>query len=85
MRLVGNELPPRTPSGRPARFQDEAKELRDNPGLWFLLVEASGAATAGSMASTIRTGGYRAFRPAGHFQASTRGAYVYVRYVGGAS
>jgi len=77
-------LPPKSP-GTPAKYMDEAAALRENPGKWVRLVEANGTASAGSIASSIRTGIYRAFRPTGDFEATSRGSSVYVRYVGGAA
>ncbi|MGS2809488.1 hypothetical protein [Nocardia sp. MW-W600-9] len=76
-------LPPRVvrAPGRPAAYQEEASGLRDNPGKWGLVLTAATTKSAVAQASAIRTGGLRAFTPAGAFEATNRGSDVYARFI----
>jgi hypothetical protein len=87
---VANEIkwatPPTTGSGAPVstKWASIAETLMLNPKQWAVVAENVSASTA----HLIRTGGYKAFQPAGSFEATTRGnsggraAEVYARYVG---
>lgn len=71
------------------RYDHEAfaRELKKNPGRWAVLSERGSATTA----HQIRNGRLAAYRPAGAFEATTRGVdrsgagRIHVRYVGEAS
>lgn len=80
------EDPPESKSRKPGsqshRYDLIAAVLRENPGRWARL----GTGTSG-IVTHIRRGRAPAFRPAGAFEATTRGrkgtqATVYIRYVG---
>lgn len=78
--------PPPTFAGRNAASQhfEFAEALRANPGRWAVLADDASA----SVVTSVKAGRYAAFRPAGSFEATSRGigkanrAKVYVRYVG---
>lgn len=76
--------PPDSSTGKSGiRWLAEASELGARPGEWGLLKEGLGENSAGSMASNIKLGILRAFRPAGSFEAMQRKGGVYARFVGG--
>jgi hypothetical protein len=84
--------PPERPSG--LRFENEAREMRENPGHWLVLdtfLQAE-APLARSMGNSVKIGRYAALRPAGAFEARTATepgkkngtvvVNVYARYIG---
>lgn len=66
-----------------------AEQLREHPGRWALVCDGERWNYAGGVAGQIINGRITAFRPAGHFEATTRSTIgdfqVYARYVGGPS
>jgi hypothetical protein len=84
--------PPARPiTGKRGVWREEAAELRASPGRWALLATFGGAGhnqNGRSMAANIRKGRYQAFRPQGHFEATSASApagpstEVYARYTG---
>lgn len=75
--------PPPGGVGRPVLYEEEAAELRGRPGEWALIADSA----ASSMASNIKYGTLKAFRPAGTFEAVCRKqkhgyGEIYARYVG---
>jgi hypothetical protein len=63
-------------------WTSESSELRQNPGRWALLTTKPTPRAAWSTVWAINTGHLTAFRPAGHFEAYSRGTDVYARYLG---
>lgn len=84
--------PPRTANTQgEGVWMEEAAELKANPGKWALLAAFGGAEnnhSARAMAVNIKSGRYTAFRPHGHFEATSAtttdrsATEVYARYVG---
>jgi hypothetical protein len=71
-----------TPDPR-AKQLPEAELLRRNAGVWVRLEEAPTVQRgAGNRASEIRAGRPAAFRPERHYEATSRGRHVWVRWVG---
>jgi hypothetical protein len=60
-------------SGEPYAYEDEAAQLRAEPGVWKLLTEfpAQRAVAARNLGVNIRTGRLRVFQPGGSFDART--------------
>jgi hypothetical protein len=81
------DLPPlpRHHRGGTVRWEAEAAELRSRPGEWARLTTMPNNSSATSFSSAINNGDRLAFRPAGTFEATTRGADVWVRYIGEAT
>lgn len=63
------------------KYLKEAEKLRTDPNQWYELKKCTTGNSAGSMASQIRAGKYAAF-PVGAFEAVSREATVFIRYVG---
>ena len=70
---------------REIKWLAEAAEAKRHPGVWFLMVERDGENAAWMFAQHVKKGVKVAFRPAGSFEAATRGREVYVRYIGAES
>ncbi|TFV32278.1 hypothetical protein E4K10_18100 [Streptomyces sp. T1317-0309] len=87
-RLKFGPLPnPKKPnSTKPSKHEGNAEQLRNHPEQWAPVGTYNTAGTAASMASIIRTGVLKAYRPAGHFEAASRTVdghhRVYARYIG---
>lgn len=84
------DRPTTTPrSARAAQLADQAAQLAARPGEWARLGTYHHQVTAAGMARRIRTGETAAFRPAGAYEAVSRGVDgeygVWARYVGGES
>jgi len=60
----------------------KAAAMRERPGEWGEVGTYGSESSAASMARTIRTGQVAAWKPAGAFEATSRGCVVYARYVG---
>lgn len=61
-----------------------AAELRDQPGVWAL-IGGQTSSRSGGAASNIKRGTWRAFPPAGAYEARYVNGQLYARYVGGES
>lgn len=77
VRWVG-ELPARTRAAVETNHQLIADALRDKPMDWHALPDL-----ATCYSGQIGSGGNRAYRPAGSFEAESRDGVLYARYVGG--
>lgn len=62
-------------------YHAEAEEARSRPGVWFTLQTKDTEEKAWCAAQQIKSGRRAAFRPAGSFEAVTRGKDVLIRYV----
>ena len=60
-----------------------ADQLRSRPGEWAKIRTATTKGTAGGTVRRIRIGKFKAFTPAGSFEATGRGVDIWARYVGG--
>jgi hypothetical protein len=76
---------PDGPAARKKAWHAEANELRENIDLWARVAQKTSEGSAGAMANAIQRGTLSAFRPAGSFEAVTRGKDVWARYVGALS
>ena len=74
--------PPGGSKGRSQILLTEAAELRANPKRWALIITRPTDKSASQFAFRIRNGLNAAWRPAGTFEAVSRGCDVYARYVG---
>ena len=74
------ENPP-APIRHGGKWATEANELRENPGRWARLVELETRHKAAVLASQIKTGTLKAFRPGGSFDARSRGPAVWAVYL----
>jgi hypothetical protein len=77
------DLPP-GPSGHET-WENEAAELRANPGRWARIFTSKTHQGALQFAKYVRDGARVAFRPPGTFDAVARGNDVWIRYIGGES
>jgi hypothetical protein len=64
------------------KWEQEAKELRANPGQWGRITTKKSQSQATNLRTNIRKGILVAFRPPAAFEVVTRGADVWARYVG---
>lgn len=64
------------------KWAAEADELITHPGQWAKLAEGLTSIQAAGIASTVRGGVLKNFRPAGAFESMARNGAVYARYVG---
>ena len=74
--------PPRGSKGPSQILLTEAAELRANPKRWALIITRPTDKSASQFAFRIRNGLNAAWRPAGTFEAVSRGCDVYARYMG---
>lgn len=77
------ELPADT--RRSGNWVDIAAQLRARPGEWAKIRTFPSKGSAGASATHIKKGTYEAMRPAGAFDATSRGCDVWARYIGGTS
>ena len=63
------------------KYADQAAELRAHPGRWGRLATGNIRAVRQTV-TNIAMGRLAAFRPAGHFEATSSGTTIHVRYVG---
>lgn len=70
--------------GGPAKWLDEAGQMKARQGEWFHITDCNTDAAASSFANAIMTGRKVAFRPAGSFEGRSRDRHVMARFVGGA-
>lgn len=71
----------------PGKWDDDANELRANPGQWAIVRTANERKTLDTLGTTIRKGRATSWLPAKSFEAVVRsngdGTYaVYARYIG---
>ena len=64
--------------GSRVAWLDEVSEARSNPGTWFLLTERQTENSAWCFVQHIKSGKKAAFRPAGSFDAVSRGTGVFI-------
>lgn len=80
---------PLPPDGRARRkgnkWVEIADQLRARPGEWAIVDTFGNRNAASPTSRRIRLGLLSAFRPAGEWESTTRGADVYARYVGPAA
>jgi hypothetical protein len=75
------ELPKSARSYHSSAYEQEATELKDNPGLWAVVKVFEKNPNASAFAFSVRNGKLKSFQPAGDFQARTRGGEVWARFV----
>lgn len=64
-----------------AHWAHEAAQLRAHPGRWRDVRYCNDPESAKYMARDVRNGALAAFRPAGAYEACSRGAVVKARYI----
>lgn len=77
------ELPPAVRSG--TVHEQTAHALRERPGEWAKVTSKATPKAAQMLASQIRRGLNKAYRPDGTYEATDRGTDVWARYVGESS
>lgn len=89
MTIDWQDPPPAAQPKKKYEWAAVAEALRENPGRWALVLTDSKPSTV-TLVTRIRQGSITAFRPAGHYDATSRVVdggviRVYARYVAGVS